>query len=437
MKPLSLLFPLIILFSCAKNEDYLTRTSDSHSLNPVETVSFLVFDSDESLAKEIAKPSNEVETRSTVEGTFKSLFTPLKNYDYDKDPILSYELSLISEEEFDSEKSVYRLLGYNELVPNEDFARLLNIRGEFCVGDTMYKVSPRGTYYFPVSLRDVFETNYSSYESSEGILSSENTYKIDSLVYRYDTFHSGRIEEETHLCMSSSYENSVMTRSDPLPSFNWSNYPTYSGPADDYLDDQIFTYSLPSNRRIKTRVYYHNYVAYKERGAYVKCQRKVTLGWSDVTSVCLLLRWRNIIMQGSHRPNEPVPPTGTYMGYETETVTYENASETMINIRGYVLPSNQLDNVVRGGASTLRTIIQNAIGVDINGCRIVRLVGHDYVQIFWLGTWSNVDTNVEEVKVKFTKDWLSGIPHFIGGQFMYGALDDNSNFGALRVGSAF
>lgn len=437
MKTLLPLFTLILLFGCAKMEEFYYDMPESQMTNSTEAVSYLVFDSNESLAEEIAKPGYKANTRNIADGTILSLFTTLKNYDYEKDPILSYELSQIGEEELDPEKSIYRLLGYNELVPNEDFARLINIRGEFCVGDTMYKVSPRGTYYFPMSLRDAFEKNYPNYESLEGILSSENTYEIDSLVYRYDTFQSGRIEEDLYLYSSSSFEKTAITRSDPFPSFNWSNYPTYSGPADDYLDDQIFTYSLPSNRRIKTRVYYHNYVAYKERGAYVKCQRKVTLGWRDVTSVCLLLGWRNIIMQGSHRPNEPVPPSGTYMGYETETVTYENATETLINIRGYVLPSNQLDNVVRGGSSTLRPIIQNAIGVDINGYRIVRLVGHDYVQIFWLGTWSNMETNVEEVKVKFTKDWLTGIPHFVGGQFMYGALDDNSNFGALRVGSAF
>jgi hypothetical protein len=69
------------------------------------------------------------------------------NYDYEKDPILSYEISQIVEDELDPEKSIYRLLGYNELVPNEDFARLLNVRGEFCVGDTIYKVSPKGTYF--------------------------------------------------------------------------------------------------------------------------------------------------------------------------------------------------------------------------------------------------------------------------------------------------
>lgn len=54
-----------------------------------------------------------------------------------------------------------------------------------------------------------------------------------------------------------------------------------------------------------------------------------------------------------------------------------------------------------------------------------------------LGTWSYGDTNLKEVKMSIGQQWGGGIPDLIGGQYMYKALDDNNNFGALRVGTAF
>lgn len=36
---------------------------------------------------------------------------------------------------------------FSDLVPEEEFARLLNGQGEVQVGDTIYRITPSGTYY--------------------------------------------------------------------------------------------------------------------------------------------------------------------------------------------------------------------------------------------------------------------------------------------------
>lgn len=413
-----------------------TNRYDFESSEDLLSVQCLAYGSEVELHHAILCPTSVAQTKSSGNSSFKNLFTSLNEFDYQNDPILSYECEIRLESDADCNQSVYQLLGYNELVPNEDFARIINIRGEFRVGNTMYKISPRGTYYYPVSDREYFLNNYRLFETIDGVWVGENTFEVAPSILRYNTFSC---LEPTDAIDTDYIESSDIIGTKALPSFNWANYPTYSGAAKDYLNDQVFTYSLPDKRRMKTRVYYHNYVAYKERGAYVKCQKKATIGWKDVVSKELLLIWNNIIVQGSHNPNEMAPPTGAYMGYHTEKVTYLGQDVNMTEIVGYVIPADQINNVVRGGMATLRSLIKNAVKVDIDisGSRVVRLIGHDYVQVVFLGNWSKSGSNQEEVKVIFAKNGLTGIPKFVGGQFMYGALDDNGKFGALRVGTAF
>lgn len=51
-----------------------------------------------------------------------------------------------------------------EYIPNENFAKLLNIESEIIVENTVYKITPNGTYYFSIDKKDVFDRMY-SYDS--------------------------------------------------------------------------------------------------------------------------------------------------------------------------------------------------------------------------------------------------------------------------------
>lgn len=424
MKALFQLIPLLILLSCAKIEDYDSNMLDSQSTNSIEAVSLLVFDSNESLAEEIAKTSNETKTRSTVDGAFMSLFTTLKNYDYEKDPILSYEISQIVEDELDPEKSIYRLLGYNELVPNEDFARLLNVRGEFCVGDTIYKVSPKGTYYFPLSMRSFFEHNYAKLEGIIGEEIEKSTFRVAEDIYRYNTFS---VDENS---INSDY---IRTKASDLPVFNWSDYPTHTG---DVLDNVVFTYTMPDKKRMKTRVYHHNYVAYQERGAYVKVQKKAIV-WSDIDSAILNITWRNLLFKANYGASFQ-EPFGNNITIEATGNDYQWMGQSLsyIIIRNYIIPSTQFANYVKWARGSFDNFINSATGIDVSTYAVVILKGPDYMQIAIPGMKINEGFNTEELKRQFNHQWFSSVPEPIAGQFSYAAVND-LDFGAMRVGTAF
>lgn len=125
------------------------------------------------------------------------------------------------------------------------------------------------------------------------------------------------------------------------------------------------------------------------------------------------------------------------MGYTTETLSGDNGVYQVINIMGCHLNQNQINSIVVGGASTLRTILLNEIGLNVQGFDVVNMSGTENVQTIVLGSDMRSDEDAEKVRFIFNQNWFGGTAKFIGGQFMYGAIDDLEDFGALRVGTAF
>lgn len=417
MKRLLVLIVIPALFSCTHEADIVSNNEVNNQME------VLFFNSQSDLLEAINNPQsdNQPFTKASYNEFFPSLFTLVSEIDAENDPVLSYEYTHYYSD--DKDVSLYKALGYNELVPNEQFAALMNARGEFRVGDTIYKVSPRGTYYFPVSDRQRFETHYAEYEKSDGELISEKTYRMDSSIYRYDTF---------------SYEsdNDVKTKADPIPGYDWNNADTHVGSANSVLNNQLFYHTMSSDRRLKTRVYNHDYVVYQERGAYVKVQKKAWIGWSDITATELALGWRNIIMtkpyDGLHGPILP----GTAISVTPHLSDVFNGQVVSVfEIFGYNISTADYNTIINGNWNTLRSIILRDTGYDIVGHNTVRLIGADNVQAIFPANFI-INQNTDEVKVVFSSNQLGPCYKFAAGQFYYVGYD-GSLLGAMRVGTAF
>lgn len=83
----------------------------------------------------------------------------------------------------------YTALGYDTLVPNKAFASILNTEGEVQVKNTIYKITPKGTYYYPSSQEEVFDSLYAKNSGNlDGVLIADGLYQITNEIFRYDTF---------------------------------------------------------------------------------------------------------------------------------------------------------------------------------------------------------------------------------------------------------
>lgn len=383
----------------------------------IRPIALCVFQTTEDLLNTINTPEY-VSTKTTQGDTLKNLFTLMTNINIEDDPVLSYEYSHSMSKE--KNISIYKALGYNELVPNERFAALMNVRGEFQVGDTIYKVSHRGTYYFPASDLQRFETHYAEYENSKGELIDEKTYQMDSSIYRYNTF-------------AYDSDNGEQTKADPILDYNWNNADTHVGSANSVLNNQLFYHTMSSDRRLKTRVYNHDYVVYQERGAYVKVQKKAWIGWSDITATELALGWKNIIMT---KPYDGIygPITGITASPHQSDV-FNGQVVSVFEIYGYNISTADYYTIINGNGSTLRSFIMRDTGYDIVGHDTVRLIGQDNVQAVFPASYI-IKQNTDEVKVVFFSNQFGTCFKFAAGQFYYVGYD-GSLLGMMRVGTAF
>ena len=77
---------------------------------------------------------------------------------------------------------------FSDLVPEEEFARLLNGQGEIQVGDTIYRITSSGTYYCAKEdYKDLLRLVNEHRSSDSEVLVAPNLYRSGN-VYRYDTF---------------------------------------------------------------------------------------------------------------------------------------------------------------------------------------------------------------------------------------------------------
>ncbi len=416
---ITILSLLAVLGACTKEIPEKAFSNENES----SSIAILSFDSPEELWNSINEgETNRINTKGAEGASFSNLFTSLTEVDIESDPILSYEAK---KRFFEGKETIYKALGYDELVPNENFARLLNTHGEFRVGDFVYKVSPRGTYFFPESGLEQFEANYAAYENMEGELVKEKTYLIAPSVYRYDTF-AGVVEEEMM----------PETKVNPIPYYNWSQAETHQGSANEVFENQIFYKEFQWNVRMKTRVYNHDYVVYQERGAYVKTQNKTWIGWwADKTATGLGLGWNNIIMtkpyNGLNGPILSVSPT--FYGISNEQ--FNGSTVSVYTIFAYSIPEADYPQIVSGNIDSLRSFLLNRTGLDIIGHDAVRLIGPEVVQTIFPADY-RIGQNIDEIKIIFSDNVMAPSYKFAAGQFFY-VGQDNDLLVTMRVGTSF
>jgi len=235
--------------------------------------------------------------------TENDLFVPLSEISYVEDPVLQVECQLIDESVLISKDArVYYALGYDELIPNKNLARMMNARAEIMVQDTVYKVSSRGTYFFPKEYLNSFEENYASLENQEGQLVSDNLYQLSEHIFRYNTFDSDEYEDDVVL-VPENPQDGILTKGSVIDwgdLINWEQYPRVNISAQSWIGklfegligrNKSFTYTFSGNKkRLKSKFYYFNYVFYSESGVYSKTEERAFLGWKKNFLSVLIFR---------------------------------------------------------------------------------------------------------------------------------------------------
>ena len=147
MKRYLLFVAISALFFVSCDKDSLKEMSNADLTSKVDRLSF---ESRELFRLAMMEMSDQ-ECYSLNSQLKSSLFSPISSLDIENDPILRYELKNFSQTKADSYKSIFDAEEYEDLIPDERLARLLNARGEIEIAGIIYKISPDGVYYFDKS----------------------------------------------------------------------------------------------------------------------------------------------------------------------------------------------------------------------------------------------------------------------------------------------
>ncbi|MDR0572598.1 MAG: hypothetical protein LBG96_00960 [Tannerella sp.] len=239
----------------------------------------------------------EQETNKTID--FKNLLTvipknELKIYSLSEDVLIDY----------------YTVLGYDTLIPNQNFAKLFNKHGELEVGDWIVKVTPNGTYKFKKTVEVEFYDLYLKNPTMKGLQIDSETYQITNDILFYDTFKADdSFYTEVETFSDSEQESStlyVSTRSiGAQPDFN--SFTTFSADRHTIVGGWIqsligakknhtLKYQTNSNRRLNGSFYSYNYGVYVENGVEGYTEKKNWIGWSETKSDELRVGWKDVLL---------------------------------------------------------------------------------------------------------------------------------------------
>ncbi|MCM1504641.1 MAG: hypothetical protein NC127_05545 [Muribaculum sp.] len=310
MKKFLFLVLLTVIVACTDNELITpdeVYSSKSRADEFADSATRLNFSSEDELLYFISNGSqNEIQTYA------------------DKKPIIdtnSQFISLVSEMPNDgkAEKiTYYEHLGYDSLVPNMDFAKLLNIRGEIEVGENIIKITQHGTFIYPIDKEDEFIEFFDTNKEFIGDEIEENTYQLTDNITLIRSFRER--DEDYTLISEGDYEElpdsyfgddnellKTLSRSSvPEPDFN--SFKTFSADRQTLVGKIIqniigstkaSTINFSKKRRVRGSFYFYNYGVYGEIGVQGWTDKKNWIGWSKTASDELRVGWRHVLLKKS------------------------------------------------------------------------------------------------------------------------------------------
>lgn len=234
---------------------------------------------------------------------FQTAITTLIRNSESKNPLyLANDIQTLSPGE-----SLYDQPAYEEYmieyVPNPQFAKLLNKNGEFMVNDTIYKITPNGTYYFEKGKKNQFDRIFQQDSTLCGNLIADKLYQIAEGIYRIDTYYYKKEEASDEYQTSTlSVSNHVSYGANP----NYAAFGTFGMTHENLLqfiikniigDHRSFIENFTNEkRRVRGEFYQNNHGAYIEIGAKGWTDKKNWIGWSKTESNELRVGWKDVLI---------------------------------------------------------------------------------------------------------------------------------------------
>lgn len=320
---------------------------------------------------------------------------------------LSPDWNEFSKEEQDSitknNMTYYEALGYEDLVPNEDFAKFLNYKGEVVVDDSLYRITPLGTFCADtLNYKDIDECYDMLMESTDSISFDSLGYiKLSPTVTLYNSFSSLKKNDFE-------YNTRATGSSIPLKYYSTkSNGWVWRKLASIFGDRSTKHFEYLSNKRINGSLYDYDYKIYYESGVFVSASRKrggffkKINGWKDINADELDITCKNLIFKLDYKtPSSISIPNGyTFISNNNTVSTNLSCSKLKtIDILGKNIDYKTFANILKLGIKTLSQTIHHSISSDT---KVVRCATPNVMYIGIIECSTPPQKNVSKVRKVF------------------------------------
>ena len=415
---------LLSIVACSNQDEVSQLSNLSKNSKAVEFSALFQAQNKENL-KEIITNSNVIQTRSLNAQNYVSLMDVVR----DDDPLLSTYTNEEKQYIKDNNLTYYDVLGYDDAVPNEKFASLLNSRGEVQVGDSIYRITPCGTFSTNIANRKDIEKAYQLLQEGDSTLSA------------YPNVHFKLLCPD--VCDLPEYNN-VATRTaiEDIPYWTFPEHLSDSHTFFGKMFGKIFGdrfvkhYDFRNGYRIKGSLYDYDYGVYSEIGAYVASRKKrggffrKLNGWKGCNAEELTIAYRGIVLElDTKLPSElkiPERPTIVNTNPFVELPGVGNPIPC-IDIMGLTITDQQIMRFAGKGLKEGLSELRKLLGKNVpNNTRAIRVLMPTKIYIIIMDNQIN-EYNVEQIRKVFN----SSVKFFISSSILKNPLSFKATYDFL------
>lgn len=419
---LFLFLSMLWCFSACTKDDLAKNYCETSN----ESVDILSFDSIDSFQQVMMGLANNTIPIGNISPNV-NLLDVVTSFDYRSDPILRYELRDFRITRDTQNSTYYESSNYEELVPDENLASLLNAKGEIEIDGTIYKISERGTYMFESSLKDEFDASYAIFEESEGQLIDTLTYQLADGIVRYATFEESESEtfmapdyfEEPEDEAESPTETRIPTIVSPLQNLNFNDYPVYNSSAKTVAGkilqsligrNKSIHYNFTNKKRFSSKFFYYDYLFWSSIGILTKMQKKTFGIWTGTYADDIYSGWGDVMTETELKGNILEYPTKTkaiaLKSNEYDTILKKNQITAIAF--GLTKTDQDLQKAIGNGLKSLFNLIKSKTGTSVSDADKLCLIGPEKIYTIHLSSGHSTQ-NEKAGKVIFYRDFSLGI----------------------------
>ncbi|MEY8687357.1 hypothetical protein AB9N12_14905 [Bacteroides sp. AN502(2024)] len=403
-------------------------TDDSELSNDLptplrSTSSFLAFSNKEEL-------KGIIENGQPLTRSVNAEFISLMDVVNEDDSILS-QFS-IEERNYIKENalSYYDVLEYEDIVPNENFARLLNSKGEIQVNDSVYRITHFGTLC--TNLRNVGELEVAYRQLQEDAVKftvDSHVIPITPNVNLINSYDSASGYEESG--ESDNNDISVMTRTvtEAIPYHTFPHFSSESHTAVGKVLGKIFGdrsvkhHNFMKGFRVKGSLYDYDYGVYSEVGTYVAMRKKrggflrKLNGWKGVRAEELSITYRGIVLEMKTKlPNTLQIPKKPTLLRENVRLTMNGIGKQLfcLDICGLEFTDKDIMKFAGMGLKAAIPELKKLLGVSVsNKTQAIRILTQSKVYVVIFDNQVN-EYNTEQVRKVFS----SGVKFYVSSDII-------------------